>query len=99
MIGGVYGSSKSGLQCKWGSDLDVHKPRPKPPKTALPNDVRAKLGLKKRNVVGRQSSVLNAEMAKSSGSHGIQKRSFLKKGTAQSERQAIPMHNQTLAWK
>lgn len=44
-----YGSSASGLQCSWGSDLDTKIPRPKCPKQALPDSVRKNLGLKKRD--------------------------------------------------
>ena len=41
--------SASGLQCSHGSDLDTKIPRPKMPKSALPPDVRMKMGLKPRN--------------------------------------------------
>ena len=40
--------SASGLMCSHGSHLDALIPRPKNPKTALPPDVRKKLGLSKR---------------------------------------------------
>ena len=136
MIGGVYGNSKSGLQCKWGSgkeyqvmhhhsqklndhlycivhtfiefkfylpfipsDLDIYIPRPKPPKTALPNDVRAKLGLKKRSVVGRQSNMRDG-MENNPALYKIETRKFLKKGRQQcKKRQSLSTHHQTMAWK
>jgi hypothetical protein len=41
-----FGSSASGLQCSWGSDLDTRIPRPKMPKQALPDSVRKNLGFK-----------------------------------------------------
>lgn len=40
--------SKSGLQCRHGSELDTKIPRPKMPKTALPPELRKKMGLKPR---------------------------------------------------
>lgn len=40
--------SKSGLQCSHGSELDVKIPRPKMPSTALPPELRKKLGLPPR---------------------------------------------------
>ena len=40
--------SKSGLQCRHGSELDTKIPRPKMPKTALPPELRRKMGLKPR---------------------------------------------------
>lgn len=38
----------SGLQCSWGSKLDETVARPKMPRSALPPEIRAKLGLGKR---------------------------------------------------
>ena len=46
MVG--FGSSASGLQCSWGSSLDEKIPRARMPKSALPPDVRAKLGFKRK---------------------------------------------------
>ena len=42
----AYGRTASGLQCSWGSQLDATIPRPKVPKSALPPEIRAKLGLR-----------------------------------------------------
>jgi hypothetical protein len=54
MAGGTYGSSASGLQCAWGSDLDMRIPRQKLPKCALPPDVRANMKLGTRENRGKQ---------------------------------------------
>ncbi len=40
--------SKSGLLCSHGSELDANIPRPRMPKTALPADLRRKMGFAKR---------------------------------------------------
>jgi hypothetical protein len=40
--------SKSGLVCSHGSELDTLIPRPKMPKTALPPELRRKMGLEPR---------------------------------------------------
>ncbi|GMI32764.1 hypothetical protein TeGR_g5015 [Tetraparma gracilis] len=51
-----YGSSASGLQCAWGSDLDTRIPRPKMPKQALPDSVRKNLGFKGERKASRRFS-------------------------------------------
>ena len=61
-------------------DLDVQIPRRKSPKTALPSDVRDKLGLKKRTIVGRQSMCKGADGISKGGTYKIEKRQFLKRG-------------------
>ena len=40
--------SASGLMCSHGSELDTKIPRPKMPKTALPPELRKKMGFAKR---------------------------------------------------
>lgn len=40
--------SKSGLLCSHGSELDARIPRPRMPKTALPAELRRKMGFTKR---------------------------------------------------
>ena len=45
-----FGTSASGLQCAWGSDLDARIPRPKMPKQALPDSVRRSLGFKNKRI-------------------------------------------------
>lgn len=44
----------SGLTCSHGSELDTKIPRPKMPKTALPPDIRKKLGFSKR-IIGDEN--------------------------------------------
>lgn len=87
-VGGIYGSSKSGLQAKWGSDLDCQIQRPKVPKTALPSDVRMQLGLKKRLKLLKESSCDNINKSKTQENKlltnnfiQIKKKPFLRKGS------------------
>ncbi len=54
----VYVLYKIGLQARWGSDLDCQIQRPKNPRTALPSDVRSKLGLKQRKGFQRKETAL-----------------------------------------
>lgn len=54
----AYGSSASGLQCSWGSDLDMKIPRQKAPPRALPDCIRKKLvGVKAEPSGGDDGSV------------------------------------------
>jgi len=81
------------------SDLDVHIPRQKQPTTALPSDIRAQLGLKKRSVLGRQSDTANDGTAKNKPLYKIEKRTFLRKGSGQMvsvERKSVAVRRQTI---
>jgi len=88
MVG--FGASSSGLQCSWGSTLDERIPRAKMPKSALPPDVRAKLGFK-RKVKGDENGgdsywkpgFGNNEVVrgKSDTYHAGNQRKFLKRGS------------------
>ena len=73
--------SKSGLICSHGSHLDANIPRPKMPKSALPPDLRRKLGLPSRDNEEDDSIIYTAGsgvlVPVGSGSDG----KFLKRGS------------------
>lgn len=76
----VLVTSKYGLVCSHGSKLDEAIPRPKLPKTALPPELRKKMGLKPRteddssDIYKAGSGVLNAAGSARDGK-------YLKKGS------------------
>jgi hypothetical protein len=60
-------------------DLDFHIPRAQAQKTALPKEIRAKMGFRERSFVGRQSSG-SSEKENRRQKYQIEKRPFLRKG-------------------
>eukprot|EP00621_Florenciella_sp_RCC1693_P000607 CAMPEP_0182554324 /NCGR_PEP_ID=MMETSP1323-20130603/49930_1 /TAXON_ID=236787 /ORGANISM="Florenciella parvula, Strain RCC1693" /LENGTH=240 /DNA_ID=CAMNT_0024766049 /DNA_START=57 /DNA_END=779 /DNA_ORIENTATION=+ len=91
----MYAKSSSGLVCSHGSDLDTKIARPKQPKTALPPELRAKMGLKPRRDGERGRGDGSHETMYSAGA-GVLKPvgsgadgSFLKRGSG------VPMSERT----
>jgi bifunctional DNA-binding transcriptional regulator/antitoxin component of YhaV-PrlF toxin-antitoxin module len=73
-------TSKCGLICSHGSDLDARIPRPKLPKTALPPELRKKMGLKPRTE-DDSSEIYNAGSGVLKAAGSGQDGCFLKKGS------------------
>jgi len=84
-----YGSSASGLQCSWGSDLDTRIPRPKCPKSALPDSVRQSLGLAKRKSSKRYADEFIPDSAVHSTKGGQLAKNFTKM------KSGVPMSTRT----
>ena len=84
-----FGSSASGLQCSWGSDLDTQIPRPKMPKSALPDSVRKNLGLSERKSSKRFSEKFEVDSAVHLTKGGQEAKQFLKM------KSGVPMSTRT----
>ena len=74
---------------KRDADLDCSIPRPKLPKTALPSDVRSKLGLERRRLL--KSSNYD-DRALSKGMKIIEKKPFLKKGSGTIKKRTLNIY-------
>ena len=84
--------SKSGLQCRHGSELDTKIPRPKQPKTALPPELRRKMGLKPRKAdEGNDDTIWRA------GSGVLAKTGSGRDGTFLKRRSGVPMSQRASA--
>ena len=89
----MFARTAGGLVCSHGSDLDMRIPRAKMPSSALPPEVRAKMGLKprkpRRRSKGAQPYAAGAGVLKPRESHdgnyaaGCQK-NFLRRGSGHS---------------
>ncbi len=73
--------SKSGLMCSHGSELDTKIPRPKMPRTALPPELRRKMGFEQRGEDENDAVVWKAGAGVLAPTGSAPDGNFLKKGS------------------